>query len=616
MCGIVGYIGRKPAQDVILSGLKKLEYRGYDSAGIATLNKSEETYRFETRVQKQAGKLKNLIQILDSRPCIGSVGIGHTRWATHGEPSDLNAHPHGAGGITIVHNGIIENYVTLRDGLIKKGCKLASSTDSEVIVHLINLACRTSKTIDEAFYKSIKKLRGAFSIVLIDEANPKKMLCAKMATPLVIGVGEKESFVASDCLALLNYTKKFIFLEDGDVAIVQANKIRITDFDEKVKRRKRTAVDWTKHQAEKSGFDHYMLKEIFEQPQAVSDTFGNRLSIHKTHVDIDGIDMRKLKGIERIVIVGCGTSYNAGLLSEYLFEKYLQIPVEVEFASEFRYRNPILNRKTLVIAISQSGETADTIGALDIARNAKAPLLGICNVVNSAIARACSKSLGVLYTRAGPEISVASTKAFVTQVVMLTLLALGLARQRNLLTDEQLRAKLKAIRKIPATLETCLEQSEAIKAIAKKIYKAKSILYMGRGLFYPMALEGALKMKEISYIHAEGYAAGEMKHGPIALIDKKTPVVVLATKGKAYEKIVSNLEEASARKAGIIAICSEKDEALKKMCKHTITLPDYSEELLPLMSAIPLQLLSYHVAVARGCDVDQPRNLAKSVTVE
>lgn len=617
MCGIVGYIGPKSAQKVVIEGLKRLEYRGYDSAGVATLSPTNDpNHRWETQVQKKAGKLKKLRHRLEKHPCHGGIGIGHTRWATHGSPSDLNAHPHGVGGLTLVHNGIIENYVALRTALQKKGCHFESDTDSEVVVQLINNLCRSSKTIEEAFLKAIRRLKGAFSMVLIDEANPDKMLVAKMATPLVIGKGKDENFVGSDTLALLPYTDRFLFLEDGDVAILTKKSVRIMNFKGESVSRRSQKIKWNADQAEKGGFKHFMLKEIFEQPQAVSDTIGDRITTTKNGIIIDELNLAKLSRINRIILTACGTSYHACLLGEYLLEQYLRIPVEVELASELRYRNPIIDRNTLIIAVSQSGETADTLGALHTARDNGGKFMAICNVQNSAIPRFCKKSLGTLFTHTGPEISVASTKAFVTQVVMLYMLSLGWAAQSKKITRPHYLKNMRALREIPKTLESCLKQSEKIRQIAEAYKDAQSMLYLGRGLFFPMALEGALKMKEISYVHAEGYAAGEMKHGPIALLDENLPVVVLATKGYGYEKVVSNLEEVNARAAQVIAICSEKDHALQKLCAHTITLPNYHKDLLPLMSALPLQLFAYHLAVARGCDVDQPRNLAKSVTVE
>ena len=617
MCGIVGYIGDKSAQKIVLEGLTRLEYRGYDSAGVATLAPTDNPkHRWETQVQKKAGKLKNLQIRLKKHPCIGGIGIGHTRWATHGSPSDLNAHPHSVGGLTLVHNGIIENFVALKAQLKAKGCHFESDTDSEVVVHLINDFCRSSSTIEEAFLKSIRRLKGAFSMVLIDEGNPDKLLAAKMATPLVIGKGKGENFVGSDALALLDYTDRFIFLEDGDVAVIKKGSIRVTNFKGDRISRRSQIIKWTGDQAEKDGYPHFMLKEINEQPQAVSDTLGDRITTTKAGIKLDDFHLSKLKHIKRIVIIACGTSYHAGLLGEYLFEHYLKLPVEVELASEFRYRDPIIDNTTLVIAISQSGETADTLGALNIARDKGAKYLSICNVENSAIPRFCKKGFGTFFTRTGPEISVASTKAFVTQVVMLYMLAQGWAAQSKKISRAEYIKNMRALREIPKTLKSCLNQSKTIKKIAQQYKHSKSMLFLGRGLFYPMALEGALKMKEISYIHAEGFAAGEMKHGPIALLDEHLPVVVLATKGYGYEKVVSNLEEVNARAAQVIAICSEKDSALKKLCAHTITLPNYHKDLLPLMSALPLQLLAYHMAVARGCDVDKPRNLAKSVTVE
>lgn len=612
MCGIVGYIGARGAEPILVDGLARLEYRGYDSAGIATLTGNGDG----THITRALGKLVKLRERLSGKPCPGSVGIGHTRWATHGRPSEENAHPHHADGITVVHNGIIENHVELRESLKKQGRTFSSDTDTEIFAHLIALERPGAASLFEAMQLALKKVRGAFAIAVLDENHPDRICFAKQASPLVVGLGDGETFLASDVPAVLSHTRRFIFLEDGDAGEITCDGVHISGSDGEVVSRPSRTIDWSPVMAEKGGHKHFMHKEIFEQPRAITDTLRGRLAFDEGKVALDAVDFDRIARAKRIAIVACGTSWHAGLVGRYLIEKLARVPCVVELASEFRYADPVLDEDTLVVAISQSGETADTLAALKSAAEAGSSRLAICNVIGSAIARACEDSAGTLYTRAGPEIGVASTKAFVTQLVALHLLAVALGQHRGTLSPDAVREEMEALARLPLELERLLEREKGIRKMAKRYIHSRDMLYLGRGLFFPIALEGALKLKEISYIHAEGYAAGEMKHGPIALIDEDMPVVVIAPRGATYEKVVSNLEEVRARGGRIIAVCHGDDEQLKAMAEVTLLVPESHPHILPVLSVVPLQLFAYHVADLRGTDVDQPRNLAKSVTVE
>lgn len=614
MCGIVGYIGKRQAYPILINGLKRLEYRGYDSAGIAIINEKTKEYK----VYKYKGKVSDLIQNTHDKDIEGTIGIGHTRWATHGEPSDINAHPHVSMNqkFIIIHNGIIENYARLKKRLEDRGYHFKSDTDTEVLVNLIEyIYLKGQVNAEIAIRLALTKVVGAFGILVLCTDEPSTIFAARKGSPLVVGIGEGEYFFASDATPIVEHTKRVVFLNDNDVAIVKPDEVTFKTIMNVPITPIIQELDMDIGEIEKGGFDHFMLKEIFEQPRAIEDTFRGRVSIENKTITLGGLYdvMDKLVSAKRIIIVGCGTSWHAGLVGEYLIEDIARIPVEVEYASEFRYRNPIIYPDDIVIAISQSGETADTLAAIRLAKQAGATVLGICNVVGSSIPR--ETDAGV-YTHAGPEIGVASTKAFTAQVTVLTLMAILLGYKRKNITQEEYEDYIKQIHTIPAKIEKILNNHLQIKEIAEKYFNINNSLYLGRGYLFPVALEGALKLKEISYIHAEGYPAAEMKHGPIALIDEQMPVVVLAIKDKTYEKIISNIQEVKARKGIVIAIATEGDTNIYKIADHVIEIPETPDLLTPLVTVIPLQLLSYYIAVLRGCNVDQPRNLAKSVTVE
>ena len=613
MCGIVAYIGPNQAYPVVINGLKRLEYRGYDSAGVAIFKDHIVTI-------KEKGKVAELEALCAQTDVSGHLGIGHTRWATHGEPNQVNAHPHTShnGKFTLVHNGIIENFSTLRDRLTQRGYQFQSETDTEVLVTLIeDIADNGKLDFADAVRAALAEVIGAYAIVVISKDNPESIVAARKGSPLVVGIGKErgEFIFASDATPIIEYTNRVIYLNDGEVAEVNREELVITTVDNVVQTPYIQELKMELEQLEKGGFEHFMLKEIFEQPKSIFDSFRGRFDAENGEFMMRSIKeyKDKLEGINRLIIVGCGTSWHAGLVAEYLFEDLARIPVEVEYASEFRYRNPVIYSDDLVLAISQSGETADTLAAMELAKNKGATVFGICNVVGSSIPR---MSHAGAYTHAGPEIGVASTKAFTAQVTVLTLMALALSNLRDQMSQDEVRDVLTALEAIPSKIEECLELDTQIQEIAKEYHNAKNFLYLGRGYNFPVALEGALKLKEISYIHAEGYPAAEMKHGPIALIDEEMPVVFVATKGANYEKVVSNVQEVKARKGKIIALASHQDPHLEASVDHIIRVPETLECLSPLLNTIPLQLLSYHIAVLRECNVDQPRNLAKSVTVE
>ena len=611
MCGIVGYIGDKNAYPILINGLKRLEYRGYDSAGISILNE-------EIRVYKKQGKVADLEQYVSDKDVVGNIGIGHTRWATHGEPNDTNAHPHTSanGYFVLIHNGIIENYTSLKDKLTGRGYSFYSETDTEVLANLIEYIYLKGKVSAEVAVRlALTKVVGAYGLVILCKDEPDQLIAARKGSPLVVGIGENEYFLASDATPIVEYTKSVIYLNNDDVAIIKKNELILKTLGNVTLKPKVQQLDLEISMMEKSGFDHFMLKEIFEQPRSIKDTFRGRITTDLKDLRLGGLYdvMPRLIEAKRIIIIGCGTSWHAGLVGEYLFEDLARLPVEVEYASEFRYRNPLVNKDDVVIAISQSGETADTLAAIQLAKEAGALVLGICNVVGSSISRETDAGI---YTHAGPEIGVASTKAFTAQVTVLILMAILIGRKRGLLTDEVYFELIKEMNQIPSKLEYLLTLNDQYKQIAEMYKGAHNFLYLGRGYFFPVALEGALKLKEISYIHAEGYPAAEMKHGPIALIDRLMPVVVIAAKDKSYEKIVSNIQEVKARNGIVIAIVTEGDTVIKNMADHVLEIPKCDEKLVSLLAVVPLQLLSYHIAVMRGCNVDQPRNLAKSVTVE
>ncbi|MRI01953.1 glutamine--fructose-6-phosphate transaminase (isomerizing) [Kriegella sp. EG-1] len=615
MCGIVGYIGHRDAYPVIIKGLERLEYRGYDSAGIA-LYDGNTVNLCKTKGKVEDLKKKSKLEISLN----GNLGIGHTRWATHGVPNDINSHPHysNSGDLVIIHNGIIENYESIKKELIKRGYTFESDTDTEVLVNLIEeVKSKENVMLGQAVQIALNEVVGAYAIAVFDKNKPDEIVVAKLGSPLAIGIGENEFFIASDASPFIEFTNNAVYLEDEEMAIVRLGK------EIKLRKIKNDAVAYPNilelqmniEEIEKGGFDHFMLKEIYEQPRAILDTYRGRLLAEQGIVKMAGIDQHldKFLNANRIIIVACGTSWHAGLVAEYIFENLTRIPVEVEYASEFRYRNPVINKDDVVIAISQSGETADTLAAIKLAKENGAFVFGVCNVVGSSIAR---ETHAGAYTHAGPEIGVASTKAFTTQITVLTLLALNLAKEKELFTDVQFREYLTELETIPAKVEKALESNSLIEIISDVYKDSTNCLYLGRGYNFPVALEGALKLKEISYIHAEGYPAAEMKHGPIALIDEQMPVFVIATNKGHYEKVVSNIQEIKSRKGKIIAIVTEGDEQVKELADHCIEIPETFESLTPLLTTIPLQLLSYHIAVMRNCNVDQPRNLAKSVTVE
>lgn len=612
MCGIVGYIGHREAWPIVLKGLKRLEYRGYDSAGIALINGGG------LNIYKKAGKVQELEAFSAGKDLTGTIGMGHTRWATHGEPSDRNSHPHTSndGKLTIIHNGIIENYATLKEELLSRGHVFNSDTDTEVLIHLVEeIYKKENVDLLEAVRLALHQVNGAYAIVIMDEDQPDQLIAARKGSPMVIGVGTGEYFIASDATPIIEYTKNVIYLNDNEIALVKRDNLLIKRLDNVVQTPYIQELELKLEMLEKGGFEHFMLKEIFEQTRSIRDCLRGRIYPNEGRVQLGGIKeyADKLKNIDRIIIVACGTSWHAGLVGEYLIEEYARIPVEVEYASEFRYRNPIITEKDIVIAISQSGETADTMAAIEMAKERGATIFGVCNVVGASIPRLTDAGV---YTHAGPEIGVASTKAFTAQVTVLTLMAFYMAQQKGTLTQAKLVELLTELDCIPEKIQVALESNDLIKEIAHKFKDSRNCLFLGRGSGFPVALEGALKLKEISYIHAEGYPAAEMKHGPIALIDEEMPVVVIATKNSSYEKVISNIQEVKARKGIVLAIVTEGDTEVRRMVDYCIEIPDASEAFLPLLATIPLQLLSYHIALLRGCNVDQPRNLAKSVTVE
>jgi len=607
MCGIVGYLGDKEAAPILLSGLRRLEYRGYDSAGIAVANGAPST------VLRRRGKLAELERLVATETPHGNVGIGHTRWATHGRPSDENAHPHKVGGVSLVHNGIIENHVDLRRRLQGEARVFKSETDTEIVAHLVDRALRDgAPTLIEAVRMALSEVRGAYAIVVMSDDHPEQIVAAKNASPLVLGIGESETFLASDVPALLEHTRDVLFLEEGEIVEITRGGVRVERMDGRVVERSPRRIEWDAAQAEKGGYPHFMLKEIHEQPRAIADTLRGRLDVEGGDASIGTFDADAGR-LRRVVLLACGTSYHAGLVGKFLIEGLAGIPAEVDLASEFRYRDPVIGPDDLVVGISQSGETADTLAAIKEARSRGARALAISNVVDSAIARA---SDGALYTYAGPEIGVASTKCFTAQLAALALLALHLGRRTGKLSLEAGRAFASELQQIPAKMERVLAVSGDLSDVAQRSASVSDVLFLGRGVNYPIALEGALKLKEISYIHAEGYAAGEMKHGPIALIDDGMPVVVIAPMGPSYEKVLSNLAEVKARDGRIIAVATEGDKHLRSVSDVVLSVPDAPPLLQPLLTVVPLQILAYSVAVAKGNDVDQPRNLAKSVTVE
>ncbi len=609
MCGIVGAVATRDVLPILIDGLQRLEYRGYDSAGIATLADGV------SAIRRSQGKLINLENILRDQPLTGTVGIGHTRWATHGRPSEINAHPHKAGPVIVVHNGIIENYLQLKEQLNKTGHTFKSETDTEVIAHLIEDMLRTGVDFEKAVRQSLAQLRGAYAVCILNEEEPGTLIAAKLGSPMVVGLGEGEFFVASDIPPILAYTREMVFMEDGDLVVFKDGAAFFSTIDGAPLEKKARHIDWSPMMAEKGGYRHFMLKEIHEQPRAVRDTIAGRLLEAEGDVYFENLQFsdRQLAGVKRIVIIACGTSWHAALVGKFYLEGFCRIPVEVDIASEFRYRNPVVDEHTLAIVISQSGETADTLAALREAKSRGAMNIAICNVVDSSIAR---ESEGVIYTHAGPEIGVASTKAFVTQLTALYLFTIRLGRANCTIDIAHGQRMIAALKRVPGGLEEALKLNEYTEKIAKKYMNARDFLYLGRGKNFPIALEGALKLKEISYIHAEGYPAGEMKHGPIALIDEEVPVVVLVPKGSSYEKTLSNMEEVIARGGRVIAVCTAGDEEVRGRSETVIEIPSLDEDLDPLLLSVPLQLLAYHIAVLKGTDVDQPRNLAKSVTVE
>jgi len=609
MCGIIGYIGKDAAVPILVEGLKKLEYRGYDSAGVAVLQNGK------VEIRRAVGKLHNLETLLRGETLTGKIGVGHVRWATHGRPSEENAHPHRAGVITLVHNGIIENYTTLKKELMAQGRVFQSETDTEVIAHLIDSIAQKGLSLEEAVREAARHLEGAYAIAVIDERNPDVVVGARKGSPLVVGLGQGEFFLASDIPAILHRTREVLFLNDDEMVVLSDEGVRLTDLKGNVLSRESTRVMWNPVMAEKGGYRHFMLKEIYEQPRAIMDTIRGRISQETgvIHLEELGAAQERLGSVKKIFIVACGTSWHAGLVGKYMFEELAGVPTEVDIASEFRYRGPLVGKDDLFIAITQSGETADTLAAMREAKKRGATVITICNVVGSTASR---EAAGVIYTHAGPEIGVASTKAFTAQLTALYLFALFFGALRKTLSTDDVKKQLADLVHIPALVERCLESDESIETIAKKYFKASDFLYLGRGPNFPVALEGALKLKEISYIHAEGYPAGEMKHGPIALIDENMPVVVLAGKNSVYDKILGNIEEVKARGGIVIAVINEDDGEIKKRVHQTITVPSTNHLLMPIVMAVPLQLLAYHIAVLLGADVDQPRNLAKSVTVE
>jgi glutamine---fructose-6-phosphate transaminase (isomerizing) len=619
VCGIVGYVGPKKVVPLILDGLKRLEYRGYDSAGIAVVQPDG-----KLDIRRAPGKLRNLEELLRAKPLDGVYGIGHTRWATHGRPTEENAHPHRdcSGEIVVVHNGIIENYLEMKHQLTAEGHKFVTETDTEIIAHVIEKFSKAGSNLEEAVMKAAKVMTGAYALVAISTRDPQKIVAARLGPPIVVGLGENEYFVASDIPAILQHTRTVVFLADGDIAIVTAAGVKFTDFDGKPVSRPPQHITWDPIMAEKGGYKHFMQKEIFEQPRAVRDTLIGRISQDTGTVFLDDMDitLEEFRKFESVKLIACGTSWHAALAGKFMIERLAQIPVEVDYGSEFRYRDPIVDKRDLVIAISQSGETADTLAAMREAAQKGGKILGICNVVGSMLTR---EAKGTVYTHAGPEIGVASTKAFTCQLTALLLTALYLGQVRGKLAPTDNIKLMQELTRLPQKIEEVLQRDPAIEALARLLFRHTDFLYLGRGIHYPIALEGALKLKEISYIHAEGYPAGEMKHGPNALIDENLPVVVIATRDEndpasmtRYEKTISNMQEVAARDGIVIAIVTAGDKLAKPIATHVIEISHAPELLTPILEIVPLQLLAYHIAVRRGCDVDQPRNLAKSVTVE
>ena len=624
MCGIVGYVGKKRVVPVILEGLRRLEYRGYDSAGIAVAGNGD-----GLQIRRAEGKLRNLEEVIRLKPLDGTYGIGHTRWATHGRPTEENAHPHRdcTGKIVVVHNGIVENYLSLKKKLVEEGHKFTTETDTEVIAHLIEKYSSSTgnghrRSLEDAVRQAVKQLTGVFALAVISSDEPNKIVAARNGPPAVIGLGNDEYFVASDVPAILHHTRDIFFLADGDMAIVTADGVQLTDFDGKPVVRQVQHVMWDPILAEKGGFKHFMLKEIYEQPRAVRDTTLGRVSQETGHIFLDQMEISEaeFRSAKKINIIACGTSWHAAQAGKFMIESLARVPVEVDYASEWRYRNPIVDPETITLVVSQSGETADTIAAQREAKSRGSKTLAICNVVGSMITR---EAQGTIYTHAGPEIGVASTKAFTGQLTALYIFAMYMAQVRGVMSAERAQAAMLELTRIPSKLETILTHDEACDELAKRYQKVHDFLFLGRGIHYPIALEGALKLKEISYIHAEGYPAGEMKHGPNALIDENLPVVVIATRDVnspasvlRYEKTISNLKEVKARSGVVLALATEGDEEIREAADHILYVPAAPEELSPILEIVPLQLLAYHIAVRRGCDVDQPRNLAKSVTVE
>ena len=614
MCGIVGYVGKKEAYPILLAGLRRLEYRGYDSAGVALVGETG------LNVRKCKGRVSDLEAHVDGSIMSGTVGIGHTRWATHGEPNDVNAHPHVSsnGELALIHNGIIENYAPLKEELLSRGYQFKSDTDTEVLVHLIDDIQRTEGTdLAESVRLALSNVVGAYAIVVVDQKYPDMLVAARKSSPLVIGIGKDgDHFLASDATPIVEHTRNVVYMEDGEIAIINREfGLRVRNIKNQEKLPSIQALEIQLEALEKGGYEHFMLKEINEQPRSIRDSMRGRLNLAQSDIVLGGIKdyEQRMVNAKRILIVACGTSWHAGMVGEYLFEEFARIPVEVEYASEFRYRNPVITEEDIVIAISQSGETADTLAAIELAKSKGATIIGICNVVGSSIARLTHAGS---YTHAGPEIGVASTKAFTAQVTLLTLMALMIGRRKGTIDGARFQQLLLELDAIPAKVEKVLQTEAQVKYIAGIYKDARNALYLGRGYSFPVALEGALKLKEISYIHAEGYPAAEMKHGPIALIDEEMPVFVIATQGASYEKVVSNIQEVKARKGKVIAIVTEGDTTVKGIADHAIEIPASPDAFVPLLAVVPLQLLSYHVAVMRDCNVDQPRNLAKSVTVE
>jgi glucosamine--fructose-6-phosphate aminotransferase (isomerizing) len=613
MCGIVAYIGHREAYPIIIKGLKRLEYRGYDSAGVALLSAEK-----DLKIYKKSGKVSDLEASVAGKNTSAQTGMGHTRWATHGVPNDVNAHPHlsQSGEFAIIHNGIIENYASLKQALLQRGHEFKSETDTEVLIHLIEEVFEKNQvSFEEAVRMALTQVVGAYAIVILSKRDPNYLIGARKGSPMVIGIGEGEHFIASDATPIVEYTRNVVYLNDGEIAIIKGKELTVKTIDNTIKTPYIHELEINLESIEKGGFDHFMMKEIYEQPRSILDSFRGRIHVNEATIAMAGIDKfeDKLKNIKRILIVGCGTSWHAGLVGEYLFEDFARVPVEVEYASEFRYRNPIIDEHDFVIAISQSGETADTLAALELAKQRGATIFGVCNVVGSSIPRITDAGA---YTHAGPEIGVASTKAFTAQITALILMALSVGQKRGTITSQRVRELLIELETIPNKVEETLKSNDYIKGIAERFKDSRNALYLGRGYGFPTALEGALKLKEISYIHAEGYPAAEMKHGPIALIDEEMPVVVIATQHSNYEKVISNIQEVRARKGKVIAIATKGDEHIKQHADYVIYIPQCEEAMLPLLATIPLQLLSYHIAVMRDCNVDQPRNLAKSVTVE